>query len=314
MKLKDVFNENRGRRFIFVRPGGNFGDQLIYAGAEKLANDLKLQYRTCFLGYNVDVSEEFNTRALMNEVRSGIDPSDIIYMHGGGAFNSMWTSGNKLLKILYSTFPNMIIVGPSSCTIETKYLRHFLSNDKRIIFFARELITYEFMKKSLPNVYIDDDTALHLTKDCTEFKSFCMGVPLKKNHKLLVIRQDKERALLPKTIRKEDFDFVCDPKSLKKDEWLKLHLWASEITSNRLHSAIFGTIAEKDVGLFSNSYHKNRSVWEYSLQKLGVKWIPHSTAMRYLYSLKDWAQRTPLRQPVETISNRRLQDRFFNWH
>jgi len=48
---------------------------------------------------------------------------------------------------------------------------------------------------------------------------------------------------------------------------------ASTIITNRLHSAIIGAILGKNVELFRNSYHKNRSVWEYSLQSKGVKWI-----------------------------------------
>lgn len=262
-KLRDVFNEYRDRKFIFIRPGGNIGDHLIYAGAEKLANDLRLNYRTYYCGRYIMFRDDIvEVKNVLKELKKDIDPSDIIYLHGSGAFNSMWRCGNELLKILYNTFPNIIIVGPSSSIIEPGYLKHFFSDDKRIIFFARELTTYEFMKKFFSNVYIDDDTAFNLTKDCTEFKSFCMGIPLKNNHKILILRTDKEKVPLPRAIKKED----CDPILLHNDrKWLELHLWASKITSNRLHSAIFGTIAGKDVELFSNSFHKNRAVWEFSL-------------------------------------------------
>ena len=144
MSLRDIFYEYRDRPFVFFRPGGNFGDELIYAGAEKLADDLKIDYRTLFWGYNVPLQGEAMWKTyLMREMKSRLDPSSIIYIHGSGAFNSMWVSANKLLQILYDTFPNIIIVGPTSCTIEPNYLKHYLTKDKRINFFARELVTYE---------------------------------------------------------------------------------------------------------------------------------------------------------------------------
>lgn len=47
---------------------------------------------------------------------------------------------------------------------------------------------------------------------------------------------------------------------------------AKEIHTNRLHYAIAGLILGKDVTLYPNDYHKNRSVWEAELAALGCKW------------------------------------------
>jgi len=276
MSLRDVFEHFRDRRFIFVEPGGNHGDYLIYAGAKKLANEVGIGYRSFSFGYQMH--SHASPALFLNRINAEMDvsQSDIIYLHGGGGFNSMYKWTHKLLKMLRVMFPrNLIIVGPSSATLEPRYLRQLLPKDKEIIFFARELITYRFMKRFYSKVYVDHDTAFHLTKNCAEFKSFCMGLPTKNNHRLLILRQDPEAVPLPKAIKREDFDIVCDPLDSKREEWLKLHLWASKITSNRVHSATFGAIAGKEVELFANSYHKNRAIWEFSLGKLGVKWIPH---------------------------------------
>lgn len=272
MLLRDVFEQFRDRRFIFVEPGGNHGDYLIYAGAKKLANEVGVEYRSFFFGYQTSPA------LFLDRIIAEIDmsQSDIIYLHGSGGFNSMFQWSPRLLKILRTMFPkNLIIVGPSSATLEPRYLRQFLPQDRKIIFFAREFITYKFMKRFYSKVYVDHDTAFHLTKNCAEFKSFYMGLPIKNNHKLLILRQDPEAVPLPKVIKRENFGIVCDPIDSKREEWLKLHLWASKITSNRVHSATFGAIAGKEVELFANSYHKNRAIWEFSLRKLGVKWIPH---------------------------------------
>jgi hypothetical protein len=47
MLLRDVFEEFRERRFVFVEPGGSNGDYLIYASARKLANEIDIEYRSC---------------------------------------------------------------------------------------------------------------------------------------------------------------------------------------------------------------------------------------------------------------------------
>jgi hypothetical protein len=44
------------------------------------------------------------------------------------------------------------------------------------------------------------------------------------------------------------------------------------IHTNRLHYAIAGLIAGREVTLYPNSYHKNRAVWESELASLGCKW------------------------------------------
>lgn len=272
MKLRDIFEKFKERQYIFVELGGNHGDYLIYAGAKKLANEVGIEYQSFFFGYQISPA------LFLSRINSEIDmsPSDIIYLHGSGGFNSIHKWAPRLLKILRSLFPmNLIIVGPSSAAIEPGYLRRVLPNDKEIIFVARELITYKLMKRFYSKVYADQDTALHLNKNCAEFKSFCNELPIKSNHKLLALRQDREATPLPRMIRRENFDIVCDPARSQREDYIKLHLWASKITSNRLHSAIFGAIAEKEVEFFSNSYHKNRMNWEFSLRNFGVKWIPH---------------------------------------
>jgi len=289
MLLKDVFTQFKDRQFIFVEPGGNFGDDLIYVGAKKLANELDIKYNSFF--FDGEISPKSFWNAVNLEVY--LAQSDIIYVHGGGGFNSIYGWAPQLLRILRSMFPkNLIIVGPTSTTLEPRYLSHILPKDKNIIFFAREMVTYNFIKRFYPKVYVDHDATFQLTENCDEFKSFCMGLTKKSEHSLLVLRQDAEEVPLPKVIKKENYDVVCDPATYEKEEWLKLHLWSSTITSNRLHSAIFGTIAGKEVKLFANSYHKNRAVWEFSLHKLGVEWIPHEFGSRMRIALTAARQKT----------------------
>ena len=126
MRLKDIFEEYKYRRFLFVEPGGNHGDYLIYAGAKKLANEVGIEYLSFPFDYQT------SSALFLNSIIANIPTSqfDIIYLHGGGGFNSMHKWSPRLLKILRTMFPkNLIIVGPSSATLEPKYLKHFLPED-----------------------------------------------------------------------------------------------------------------------------------------------------------------------------------------
>ena len=257
MKLRDIFEKHRERKFNFIEPGGNWGDHLIYVGARKLADDLRIDYRTC-------------------SYKDRFGPSDIVYVHGNADFNDFGYGGAPtILKWVRRKYPShLLIVGPSTSILDTDYVKRiFCEDDNKLVFFAREEKTYQHVKTFCSSVCIDEDTSLHLHKDDEIFRSFTRNAPIRKEHRLLVRRIDEERTEIPKDINPRDFDIVCDPCKMTRNDWIDLHFKASKITTNRLHSAILGTILGKEVELFANSYHKNRSVWEYNLKSKGVSWV-----------------------------------------
>ena len=271
MNLRDIFNEYRDKKFFFIKSRGNYGDNMIYAGAEKLASELGLKY------YNAKYNSKINS-------------NNVIYLHGGGGYNSWWGWTNTLLKLIRKRHPdNLIIIGPSSTSLELDYLKDTLPKDSnKIIFFAREMVTYAFIKDNFfSNTYHDHDTALFLTKEDDFFKKITSNISVENKYSLLAIRQDPERIHLPEIIRNRKYDVVCDPINcemvllrklysffgITSKKWSRIHLKAKLITTNRTHSAILGVISGKEVEIFSNSYHKNRGIWEYSLKDRGVKWI-----------------------------------------
>jgi hypothetical protein len=54
---------------------------------------------------------------------------------------------------------------------------------------------------------------------------------------------------------------------------LRIHAYADRIISNRLHSAIVGSVLGRPVDLLPGNYHKNRSIWEFCLSQRGVRWL-----------------------------------------
>ena len=270
MNLEDMFRENRHQPFAFVQSKGNYGDHLIYAGAEKIANQLNLKYST-------------------TSYKSLIKSDTLIYLHGGGGYNSWWGWTGRLLRQIRSRNPyNFIIVGPSTTSLELEYLKDLLpKNDEKIIFFAREYTTFDFIKDNFfSKVYLDHDTALQLTLNDQFLIKLLKDINNEASYSFLALREDKEsNDLYP--VKPEKFDIICDPVlvepaiirkihsyfGITSKQWAKLHYQASKITTNRSHSAMLGSILNKPVEIFANSYHKNRSIWEYSLRDRGVKWV-----------------------------------------
>ena len=260
MKLQKTFKKYADRDFAFIIPGGNQGDHLIWAGARKLANRCGLTYR--------DIPMKRGHKPRIN-----IDPDEIIYLNGGGGFNTWWNWTPKLLNRLVKQYPeNTIIVGPSTVALQRWYLDKWLPVSDRVIFYARERTTFNFLEEHYNlNLHLDQDTALHLNYGDAEFKQVVEGYR-REVHTLLGLREDPESTdYIPESINMEDYDVVVDP--CQEKNWAQLHLHASRILTNRCHSAILGAILGKDTTMFKGNYHKNRSIYEYSLKKLGVKWV-----------------------------------------
>ena len=260
-KLKNLFTEHKDRKFTFIVQGGNQGDQMIWAGARKLAHLAELNYRETNMkrGHSPYID---------------IKPDEILYLNGGGGFNTWWNWTPRLLNRLVKQYPeNIIIIGPSTVALQGWYLDKWLPCSDNVIFYARELTTYNFLKENYDlNLFHDQDTALHLNYGDTELKQVIGKNHRKELHRLFGLREDPESIdNIPKQVNVDDYDLVVDP-CLEKN-WAELHLYASKILTNRCHSAILGSILGKDTTMFNGNYHKNRSIWEYSLKKRGVKWI-----------------------------------------
>lgn len=258
MSLKEIFEEHSDRSFFFIAPDGNQGDHMIYLGADKLADRAHLRRKSVLYPPKSSVH---------------IFPKEtILYLQGGGGFNPWWNWTHWLLRKLREANPeNRIIVGPTTVDLNRDFLDHVLDMDDRMTFFARERKTYDVMQDYCADVRIDHDTALCLRFDDGYLHRLVGTLKPLNDFSLLALRVDLESRDLPPKVKKKDFDRVVDP--CRTNEWAMLHMYAKRIVANRSHSAIMGAILGKDTSIFAGSYHKNRSIWEYSLKDMGVKWI-----------------------------------------
>jgi len=262
IRLRDVFSSNNNKPFLAVTPGGNWGDYLIYWGAEALARDCGVAWKT--IRY-----EDFDP--------SSVAKGEVVYLHGSGGFNS-WCSGRAakaLLQALRSS-ADTIIQGPATYDNANNYTSSFLATlsglvaGKQVVLFAREGPSLKLLSDNAPSEVIvgsDDDTAFHVRR-----RDFIQRAGVReRQYDLCCVREDKEAAA--------NTDPRCggirlDPASFGRsfDHWLRLHAGAKTIRTDRTHSAIAGAILGVPTTLFGGAYHKNRSVWERSLRARGVEW------------------------------------------
>lgn len=275
LTLRQVFERHSDRPWIFVRPGGNWGDYLIYAGAEKIADSLGLRWLSC------------DTEAFQSVVTT---PDCCIYLHGGGGFNS-WCSGRAFLnlELALARAVHLVVQGPQSAERNREWLatrfKAALSsvNCHHCIFFAREDVTFGLLQDLSLNAYgvtvcRDHDTALSLeAKDLLSIAKLA-EMPAGK-YDLTVIREDNEQPSAAtrnaaSIVKATPTGVTLDPAHATSfSHWVRIHLYARSITTNRLHSSIVGIIAGKSVAIGPGSYHKNRSVWLYSMKGRGVQWV-----------------------------------------
>ena len=225
------------------------------------------------------------------------DDSVAVYVHGSGGFNC-FCSGKAPAAFLHavSHYPGPVIQGPTTVDdaegfVEAKLLpglRGRLASD--VVIFVRERISLEALAGRLPadiDLHLDHDTALQLTPN-----DALNGRAQAARYALLALRQDNEA---PAGLSWGQFDGVrLDPAFYGRsfDHWVRIHALASRIITNRAHSSILGAVLRKPTTLLGGSYHKNRSIWEYSLAPRGVRWLDWNV---------DAANREPVTSPWQQL-------------
>jgi exopolysaccharide biosynthesis predicted pyruvyltransferase EpsI len=259
--LRDLLQSLKDRRFVLVRPGGNWGDHLIWHGAEHLADQLGVTWR----------SEDHD--AFM---AGGPASDEVVYLHGGGGFTEL-ASGRapaclaRALQIPGAT----VIQGP--CTLaHADALTPLLDSvhamqAAQLYFFVREQYSEGICREILPAgipLHLNEDTAFYLDRAAILKKIR----PVRPRMHLYAVREDPESVELERY--RDDRSTILDPARYAQsfEHWLRIHAAAKTLLTNRTHSAICGAILGIPTTMFSGAYHKNRSIWEFSLKQRGVKW------------------------------------------
>lgn len=272
MSVRSEFMRYRDRPFVLIAAGGNWGDELIWWGAETLADEVGLNWTAMDL-----------TRFL----HAKVDPEAVIYIHGGGGYNP-WGSGRVLAALTHAlkVHEGVVIQGPQSIERSDEYINAMLAamgapeRAERVVFFARERTTHGILESHAPSwmeFAIDVDTALHLDR-----KRFIERAGISRpRYDLFAARADDEA---PGAVSLPDLEGVrLDPALFARSfrQWLRIHAAAKRIVTNRTHSSVAGAVLQIPTYLLGGSYHKNRSIWEYALADRGVQWLEYDDTMPF---------------------------------
>lgn len=261
-RLLACLSGGRGRLWV-IRVTGNFGDDLLFLGLEALLRRSGLD----FVPVRHDQLDDIT-----------FQPQDVAYIHGGGGWVPLWDgTPARTLATLAARHRGRIVIGPSSFATDRQYLQTALLDSieaaaGRVSVFCRERPSYDMLTSVVGNraeVVLDHDTALNLTRD--EVLGFGEPVGPNRGYRLYALRNDAEMRP-PGACRmlRAPIDPIGYSYSFK--HWVRLHARAGSIVTNRLHSAICGSILGVPTTLLPNSYHKARGVWELSLAARGVQW------------------------------------------
>ncbi|MBL8014071.1 MAG: polysaccharide pyruvyl transferase family protein [Candidatus Omnitrophica bacterium] len=258
--LYELLKVYKDKKFVLVEPGGNAGDLLIYKGFHKLIHLAGIDYTTV-------THDEY--------MKAAYSPDTVVYLHGGGGYIPVWSGTPALaLQKSLSQHKGVVINGPTTIVDDSEYISKtflpcFKSNvTSRFVLYTREKTSYFLIKDLLPafvDLRVDHDTALNLTKEDV------LNKEIKGKYRLFAIRNDKE---MPQSLPYDYLNWM-DPVLVTKsfDEWVSIHAHARELFTNRTHSTILGSILQIPTKMMANGYHKNRSIWEYSLKDRGVVWL-----------------------------------------
>lgn len=261
-RLLECLREGRGRLWV-IGLKGNFGDNLIWLGLERLLRRQEVPFAVVPHDHIAGFEPE---------------PDDTVYIHGGGGWVPFWSGvPARVFGDLVTRHRGRIVIGPSTFSPDENYLEAALFSPlraalERTVIFCRDKPSLDIVNQGMGNaarVVLDHDTAMNLT--CDEILALGEPVGPSRGYRFFALRNDAEYQP-PGSCRiwRAPVDPVDHSYSLK--HWVRLHARAGSIITNRLHSAICGAILGVPTTLLPNSYHKARGVWELSLAARGVQW------------------------------------------
>jgi hypothetical protein len=298
-----LLREYRGSGILLVYPGGDFGDELILMGIQKQLGKLQISHKVLkidspisplrsawtrmqrvypnlqivLLNARPELLENAlrlgRSRAVRSTIRVDQDFGAIVF-NGGGYLNDIWNNYGALsaMKPVFRKSPHApIIVGPQSYFFkDSTHLSRVLADiEQEVYLFCREATSYALLDSiGLPSsvhTYLSNDAALYLTeKD--------ISVDVCDRFVLVAPRLDRESAVKWKigdimglwpgdNLRFGDLNLLPDFGS-----YVRAVASSSKVYTDRLHVAILATILDKETYLLPNSYHKNKSTYEFSLK------------------------------------------------
>ena len=246
--VEEFLQEYKNREIIYVPNPGNAGDLMIAHGTFQVFNSM---------GLNWGISKQ------------GKWIGKLLFYSGGGNLVGMYGSCRDFL--IKNKDKNEIVVLPHTVANEDPLIKSLGENIKII---CREETSYKYVRKLMKykeNVLLLDDMALHI-KGIEKYKSRegkgvlnCFRTDKEApDIKIPADNVDVSRKGLHRAGRGARYDVgEVERISLSVFDYLSRF---SVINTNRAHMAIGGSLLNREVNMFPNSYYKNRAIYDYSLK------------------------------------------------
>ena len=274
-EIEDISNfliRYKNKEIIYIPNPGNAGDSLIAYGTLQLFNKIGLNYK---IG---NINEKYFNK--------------ILFYGGGGNLVGIYDRCKKFINNNKNS--NEIVLLPHTVKDEDELISNL---DKNIIIICREKTSYNYVYTKLKykkNVYLSKDLALYIS-EIEKYKNI-KGVG--ECNCFRTCKHESTNIIIPEN--NIDLSFYFQKKNntsdtnIIKDISLSIFNYLSKfdtINTNRLHMAISGSLLNKNVNFFPNSYYKNKSVSEYSLKPKYYKTIFHNPAKILLVILSCYKEK-----------------------
>jgi len=253
MEIKDIrifLKKYLGQEIIYIPNPGNAGDSLIAFGTIQIFNEIGLNYK---IG---SPSITYKNK--------------LLFYAGGGNLVGLYNHCKEFLK--KNKDNNKIIILPHTVKSENEFLSTLNDN---IIIFCRERTSYEYVKnnfKHTKNVKLSKDMAFYIENldnykkikghgECNAFRLDCEKTDIKIPKGNIDLSQRLNKGYPDNT---KNIEII-------KDVSLSIFNYLSKfqtINTNRLHIAIAGSLLNKNVNLYRNSYYKNQSIFDFSINNI----------------------------------------------
>jgi exopolysaccharide biosynthesis predicted pyruvyltransferase EpsI len=236
LDLRKYLARYKGAKVDFFRFPGNYGDSLIWHGTKALLSSLNIVEQ-----YVDAASKRYNS---------------VLFIDGGGNLVDYYSDVRDFLVKKPGVYDEVVIL-PHTIFGE-RQVEALNSVTSELTIFCRERVSANFLEEMLTR------SKVYLWHDCAFYNKFpqtSTGEGI-----LNAFRVDKESVL--RALPESNIDVSRDGYATKPlGEFIDTLQKYEQVNTDRLHIAIGAALLGKCVVLYSNSYYKNKAVYDYSLRK-----------------------------------------------
>ena len=283
-----IFYRNNSAFLMLIPIGGNLGDQAIVIAEEQLLSDIHFIEMPCSY---FDVYWKYKSM-----IQKFIGKSTIVFT-GGGNMGTLWYDVVEvhIRRVIEIFKNNKIVMLPNSCYYENsrwgrdefKKSKEIYNSHKALYIFARENISYQYMKNNYKNVYLMPDLVMYLHRkqeervrsgallclrgDCEQTLSEQGKNEILKQVKKMFDKVYNTDTVVPGTIKKRRRNKAV---SDKLDEFSKAEL----VVTDRLHGMVFAAITGTPCIVVNSISHKLKGCYE---------WIKNLEYIRFIENIDE---------------------------